>query len=901
MNDLAGALRMHCQAPLGSPGTGTTWWGAGRRRGTDSMLQTLHLSRRSTPSPSPWGVLVIEDNEADADLIQAMLDQYSPGRYRFSRAQTLADGLNAASRADCALLDLSLPDASGIEGVQALEQVQPDLAVIVLTGADDEKLGEAALRAGAQDYLVKGQAPPAIIDSALRYALERQQQRTRLTAGHAQLARQVDERRRVEDDLRLSHRQVAGLIEHSSDIIAVVDSDGMLRSANPAVSRILGWSVGELTGRPVVALVHPDDLARVHESLGETLSTGGPPLEVRLATADGGWRDVEAVANNRQDDPSVLGIIVSVRDLRERREGERSRAEATDRFRQAFHGSLVGTALLSEADGSFVEVNSALCEMLGYREPELLATFLPLVVPADERADMSSILDEVRSGATDQFKAERRLVNADEIAQWVQLSITRLDQPGDRVGLLICQVEDIDERRTAEVRLVHKTLHDPLTGLPNRLLLRDHLALALSRRKRPPDSVGLFFLDLDRFKLINDAFGHDVGDELLVVVAERISRAVRPEDTVSRLGGDEFVVLADDLAGTEEASRIAERIRVAVSKPAHVRGREVVPTVSIGIALADQRHQSPDQLLADADSAMYRAKDWGKDRFATFNDALRQDANQRVRVEGMIREALRRDRVTALYQPIIDLSGGGAVGAEALLRLRSEDGDLIEPSGFLEVAEDTGLVVQLGARVLDAACREAVGWNRPGAPLRQVNVNLSAHQLNVPDLADTLGALLEEIGLAPAALSLELTESALMSAGPSAIRTLHALKSVGVRLGIDDFGTGYSSLTYLRSLPADFVKIDRSFVAGLDHNEDDSAIVAAVVHLARSLGLTTVAEGVESVQQLERLQTLGCDFAQGFLFDRPQPAEKVRYVLSALVGDSAGGRTVNGRRRRGEP
>jgi diguanylate cyclase (GGDEF)-like protein len=436
-------------------------------------------------------------------------------------------------------------------------------------------------------------------------------------------------------------------------------------------------------------------------------------------------------------------------------------------------------------------------------------------------------------------------------------------------------------------RALYRALHDPLTGLANRGLLMDQLGQALARARRRPGSVAVVFLDLDRFKVLNDSLGHAVGDDLLVEVARRLEGVMRSADTVARLGGDEFVVLMEDVVRVDEAHALARRLRAAIAAPIPVAaGQRVVLSASVGIAVstegADGVAATPSSLLWDADIAMYRAKDAGRDRIQLFEDGLRADSIGRFRSEAMLRHALDHDGLRLHYQPLVDLTTGALAGAEALVRLHDRERGLIPPAEFIPVAEETGLVVPLGAWVVAEAAGQAAAWRalQPvEAPPMTVSINLSGRQLKTPGFAVEVGAAIARSGADASRLCFEVTENTLLDAGGASVEALQELKALGVRLAIDDFGTGHSSLTWLRRIPADFLKVDKMFVAGLGTNADDTAIVRAVIDLGRALGLTTVAEGVETAEQLGGLREMGCDWAQGFRLAHPGPAEAVTRLL----------------------
>jgi diguanylate cyclase (GGDEF)-like protein len=438
-------------------------------------------------------------------------------------------------------------------------------------------------------------------------------------------------------------------------------------------------------------------------------------------------------------------------------------------------------------------------------------------------------------------------------------------------------------REAAEDRMRHQALHDPLTGLPNRTLLLERLGHWLERAERSASNAAVLFVDVDHFKVVNDGLGHELGDELLCTVARRLRGALRPSDTVARVGGDEFVVLCEDVGeGEGEALSVAKRLSDAFEEPFKLAGRVHRVTASIGVATW-KSGATADELMRDADAAMYRAKERGRARFELFHEGMRSWSEKWLTIEAELREALELRQLANVYQPIVDPSDGGIVGFEALVRWHHPERGTVPPLDFIPMAEQTGLIVQLGHAVLLEACQEAASWppRSDGAALR-ISVNLSPRQLVDPGLVDSVQAVLRVTGLAPDRLSLEITESAFADDPARALDVLQRLKALGVRLELDDFGTGYSSLTYVRMFPIDALKIDRSFVQGLCHVPEDAAIVAAVISMGRALGVNVVAEGVESEDQASVLSTLGCRLAQGFLFSRPVPAGK----LAELVADA---------------
>jgi len=448
--------------------------------------------------------------------------------------------------------------------------------------------------------------------------------------------------------------------------------------------------------------------------------------------------------------------------------------------------------------------------------------------------------------------------------------------------VLAASVAHVVAWRTNENQL----LRDPLTDLPSRLLYLNNLKLALERLGRGPNrSVAVLFLDLDRFKVINDSLGHGEGDELLVAVAERVGHSLRRHETLARFGGDEFVILCEDIFDDEDAVAVAERVLKAFSLPFQLAHGETMAAASIGISLTSDPGQDPDDLIRDADAAMYRAKGAGGARVVLFDEVTRERALARLHNENAIRKAIEREEFRVFFQPEVSIDGEHIIGMEALVRWQHPERGLLGPGEFISLAEETGLIVPLGTWILRDACQRAVEWQRtrPSHQPLTLRVNVSARQLARSDLRDIVAGVIRDTGIEAGLLCLEVTESVLIEDPESSIITLTELKQLGVKIAIDDFGTGYSSLEYLRRLPVDCVKVDRSFVRGVPESEEDVAIVNAVIELGHALKLSVTAEGVETTEQLDNLQSAGCDTAQGFLFYRPEPPEEVAKLFIAVA------------------
>jgi len=539
----------------------------------------------------------------------------------------------------------------------------------------------------------------------------------------------------------------------------------------------------------------------------------------------------------------------------------------------AITASMDGIGILNDRL-EFTYVNDSLARLFGYSDHQTLIgrSLCDLYEPQEQVRFITSIVPQVEQRG--RWRGEATGLRRDGVNFPQEISLTAIGGSG-----MVCVVRDITERTYAEEQIKHLAYHDALTNLPNRLLFKDRLTVALSHAQREGARLAVLFLDLDRFKVINDSLGHNIGDQLLQAVAARVHACVRESDTVARLGGDEFTVLLPRLHRSDDAAPIAAKIIEAVRYPFHIEGREFFTTTSIGISLFPEDGTDAETLIKNADTAMYQAKELGRDNYQLFNAHVNANALQRIALEHGLRKAMSSEELQVHYQPIYDMQTGSTTGMEALLRWTHPQMGPVPPATFIPLAEATGMMIPIGTWALRQACEQGKAWHDAGHQTLSLAVNLSVTQLQQIDLVDRVRAILATTGFPASSLELEITESSAMQSPETSIRTLFELKKLGIRISLDDFGTGHSSLSYLKRFPIDTLKIDQSFVRDITHDPDTAAIVTAIIAMAHSLRLKVIAEGVEYPEQANFLREHGCDQMQGFLMTPPVPREQfLRFV-----------------------
>jgi diguanylate cyclase (GGDEF)-like protein/PAS domain S-box-containing protein len=652
--------------------------------------------------------------------------------------------------------------------------------------------------------------------------------------------------------------------------------DGKIAYANAAAQGILG---GSLIGEPFKRFVVSDHLGllRLLEQTPDNGQTVTPRAELLVKSSNGHqqprWMDV-SLSPVEFEGRRVWSI--NAFDVHDRKLAENAHRESEGRVRDILESIQLAAVLLS-ADAEVLYVNPYMLELLVGKEEALVGRdWFTVVYPEDTRTSAAETFRErVRAGTLQPYEESEVLTGNGERRLIAWNNTLLRDFSGNVTGAAAIG-SDITERRRMEQQLVHDALHDALTGLPNRVLFLDRLTTAIARHRRRGAQFAVLFLDLDRFKLVNDSLGHAFGDQLLIAVSRVLAGIVRPGDTVARLGGDEFTVLLEDITDLQDAVDIASRIREALTKPVVLGGHEVFVRTSVGIAGSELGHTNAEDMLRDADTAMYAAKASGDATHRVFDASMHTRAIRLLNLETSLRRAVDKQEFILHYQPIVDLSTMRVVGFEALLRWQHPERGLVMPGEFIRVAEDTRIILDIGRWAIDEVCRELESWDLPTDLRCTVSVNLSGRHFSQPDLIDQVTTAVTKHKISPGRLKIEITESVIMENAESAILTLQKLKELGTSVSIDDFGTGYSSLSYLLRFPADTLKLDRAFVAGLGKGGRHVQIVGAIVSLARGLGMDVVAEGVETTEQHARLNILGCSLGQGYLFGRPLDSKRAR-------------------------
>jgi diguanylate cyclase (GGDEF)-like protein/PAS domain S-box-containing protein len=809
-------------------------------------------------------ILIAEDDHSVALALQESLEKLGYEILAVVDQGDKAVNQVALARPDLVLIDIGIGgELDGAEAARIIRQ-KSSIPVIFLASSSDETVLERARMADPFGFLLL-----PLTDSELHANIEI-----------------VLYKSSMENALRQQEKYYRALIELSTDVIAIIDGDGIIRFISPSIKSLLNTNPDAAIGSSIKEFLHPDDINSVMEQIqraknGE-LMTAENRYRVRLPNNN--WRVIEVEASNYLADPDLGGIVLNVRDITEKLEVEKALRLERDRAQKGEERYML--AVQGANDGIWDwDIKSDIFytsprwkAMLGFSEDEIgnqINEWFSRVHSTDLEHLKIELSDHLK-GDSPHLEFEHRVLHKDGGWRWMLARGLAVRDTQGVAYRIAGSLSDITARKLAEERLTFNAMHDSLTGLPNRALLFDRLELAIRRFKRDPQATfALLFLDLDRFKVVNDSLGHIYGDKLLVAFSKLLLQLLRATDTVSRLGGDEFVLLLEDSCGLDDAIQIAERILKSLERPLASDGQKFYTSSSIGIVTSLPEHNTPEDVLRDADIALYSAKAQGKARYAVFNAALREQAVTHLELESDIHRALENNEFKLYYQPIIQLENGRLVGFEALLRWFHPRRGLILPYEFIRMAEETGIILSIGQWVLQEACRQLRIWQqkRIMEPRLFVSVNVSSKQLIQPHLVAQIRTALEQSSLAPQDLRLEITETVFLSNPDLALAVLTELNDLGVRLYIDDFGVGYSALSYLQRLPVDTLKIDRAFIHDINASGGSSDLVASIVRLARDLGISVIAEGVETQSQQDFLRNLKCGFAQGYLFAKPLPSE----------------------------
>jgi diguanylate cyclase (GGDEF)-like protein/PAS domain S-box-containing protein len=690
------------------------------------------------------------------------------------------------------------------------------------------------------------------------------------------IARDVTARKRAEEALRAGEERFRELFENANDVVYTHDLSGNFTSLNKTGERVTGYTREEACRMNLAQVVVPEYIPLARKMIGQKqVGEESTRYELEILSQDGRRVPLEISTRLIYHGGAPVGVQGIARDITERQQSQRA-LEASEAELRALFAAMTDVIFVLDREGRYLKIAPTNPALL-YKPPgEMLGKTLHETFPTSE-ADY--FLEHVRRAleAREPVNLEYRLT-VGGVGHWFAGTVSPMSDEA-----VVWVARDITERKRDEEQLLHIAFHDSLTGLPNRALFTDHLRLAVEAAKRQPGCLfAVLFLDLDRFKVINDSLGHPVGDELLVAIARRLEGSLRAGDTVARLGGDEFAILLNNLDRPGDALHVADRVQQDLTAPFQLGTHEVFTTVSIGIALSTTGYTNEEDVLRDADTVMYRAKAQGAARYEVFDQVMHARVVSQLKLENDLRRAVERKEFCLYYQPIVALSTGRVTGFEALVRWQHPERGLISPADFIPIAEETGLIVPLGLWVLEAACLQMQAWHALSPLHRQLklSVNLSGRQFAQVDLLDRITHTLTKTGFDPRCLQLEITESVVMENAKAIVALMGKLRALGLELAIDDFGTGYCSLSYLQRFPIHTLKIDRSFIS--PHGEEDrenSEIVRTIILLARNMGKEVVAEGVETAEQFARLRELGCDYGQGYLFSRPQSADATETLL----------------------
>ncbi|ACM21917.1 response receiver sensor diguanylate cyclase/phosphodiesterase, GAF and PAS domain-containing [Geotalea daltonii FRC-32] len=839
-------------------------------------------------------ILLIEDNPYDLALIEEMLAEREDTRFSVKQVGRLAQGIKvlAAEQFHVVLLDLGLPDSQGLATLARIQEKNADTPVILLTGLDDEGMGLEAVEKGAQDYLIKGQFNASLLTRSIRYSIQRKraEETIRKAKELSEAINQINEL----VDLSLDFQVIMERILEKAGHAIKADSAVIYQLENERWKIISSWGlpgivIGEiydpeemvfsrfqLDGQQSILVTEQTNRRFINDyhirSLIEAPLTSGDSIIGAFSLHyhnPGSW-----FSDSQYDFAHKVAKTLSMTLKNYLLYEERQKSE--ERYRYLFQNAN-DPIFIIDRELKFINVNRRAMDLFGYGLDEFVAMNMVDLVPEEQIPRIQGELKKMESmEALDKLSTNIR-------TKWgyslnVEISSSPFVERNNVMGSIHI-VRDVTESKKMEDEIRYQATHDILTGLANRMLFMDHLALSISQGHRYNEIQAVMFLDLDRFKSINDSLGHAAGDKLLQLISGRLKECVRETDTVARIGGDEYNILITQMAHPEDATAIANKILSSMNKPFAIDGHQLHVTISIGISLYPTDGEDAETLLKNADIALYHAKEQGRNNYQFYNPALNTRTLERVKMENRLRQALERHELVVLYQPQVAMDTGQVTGAEALVYWLHPELGLLSPGHFIPMAEEIGFITDIDEWVLETACAQNKAWQDEGYRSFNVTVNMSSKQFRRPDLVDQVRRVLNATGLPPRFLELEITEGTAMKDIEYTIPSLNTLTGMEVGFAIDDFGTGYSSLSCLKKLPIRKLKIDKSFIFGVNTDPNDKAIVATIIAMAHNLKLEVIAEGVEDADQLEFLHQNHCDQMQGFLYSRPIPAEDFRRLI----------------------
>lgn len=818
----------------------------------------------------PLQVLIVDDSIDDALLIEKALRHggFDPDIRRVETADQMQRALRERPW-DVVLADYTMPRFSTPAALKLLQGQGLDVPFIVVSGTIGEERAVEVMRAGAMDYIMKERL--SLLAPAVRRELRE--------------ARERRTRREMEGQLR----NLSRAIEQSASSVFITDSEGNIEYVNPAFESLTGYAKRDAVGGSPSLLRSDKHDDRFFADMWSTLRRGDVFQGVVVNRKKNGalFYEEKTITPIKDSDGAISHFVSTGMDITTRIHAEEERS----RLAAVLEATTDFVAVL-DVHGRMLHLNKAARRLWGLGEDEDCSRLSIRDAYAEWAARQilgQALPAAVREGV---WSGECTLVDTKGREIPVsQVFIAHYDHDGN-VQFVSTIARDMSEQKRLQEQLIYQASHDALTGVANRAILHDRLHQALSQARRRGRRAAVLFLDLDRFKRINDTLGHHVGDELLSTVASRIKGLVRQNDTIGRHGGDEFVIIMDEVGGKDDLAVVAKKLRQVFSRPIDIEGQEITLTCSIGIAVFPDDGPDSETLLRRADAAMYRAKEQGRNIWAFYSDEVNGRAQGLLSLEADLGKALQQQQFVLHYQPQVDLDSGRIRGLEALLRWQHPRRGMVSPSQFVPLLEEMGLIGAVGEWVLNSVCSQLCRWQEQGHALVPVSVNVSGIQFRDEGVVETVSAALRNFGIAPELLEVEITESVIMRDDPATIGMLHALGDIGVRLAVDDFGTGHSSLAYLKRFPIDTLKLDYSFVQDVDSDEGAAAIATAIIALGRSLNLRVVAEGVETQAQASFMREQGCHLGQGFLFHRPLPADQVAALIPATPERKARSQTL---------